>query len=326
MGGSYFIHDGRTATVSPTLSEESEQLIDSIGAANDPPKTAIPIDEGRRLLKELILSNVEAEIVGSQRDLLISGPDGPIPIRLYRPPTEGPQPIFVYFHGGGWVRGDLDTHDPLCSHLAEATDTLVISVDYRQPPEEPFPAAVVDAHSAVQWAAEHGQSIGGNPERLIVGGDSAGGNLTAAVTLLARELDDQPIDFQVLLYPSVNDPRRRWFDSYDEHDGYGDSMVGFEWAIQQYADGDPDRFNPLLFPLRAEHYSDLPPAVVLTCEFDILRDEGQAYADALETARVEVDRLFYDDVFHPFLCFPGLDRSQEAYRDVAAVIDERLAR
>lgn len=300
--------------------------MDSIGDATDPPKTAIPIDEGRRLLKELILRNVDVEVVGSQRDLLISGPEGPLPVRLYRPPTDGPLPIFVYFHGGGWVRGDLDTHDPLCSHLATATNTLVISVDYRQPPEEPFPAAVVDAHAAVQWAAEHGASVGGDPEQLIVGGDSAGGNLTAAATLLAREREAQVTDYQVLLYPSVNDPRRLWFGSYDEHDGYGDSMVGFEWAIQQYADGDSDRLNPLLFPLRAEDHSDLPPAVVLTCEFDILRDEGEAYAGKLEEAGVEVDRLFYDDVFHPFLCFPGLERSQEAYRDVADLIDEKLVR
>jgi acetyl esterase len=310
--------------MSSELSDEAQELMDGIVGANRPPKASIPVDEGRRLLKQSILDHASSAAVDSVQDVEILGPDQPIPVRIYHPGGEEPLPVIVYYHGGGWVRGDIETHDPMCTHLANAADCIVVSVDYRRPPEQPFPAPVEDCYAAAKWAVDNAEPIGGDPEKVVVGGDSAGGNLAAAVALLARERESPAIQYQLLIYPTVNDTANRRFDSYEEHDGYGDTMAGHEQSIVDYIRSDMDRHNPFVFPLRADDLSDLPPAMVLSCEFDILRDEGQAYADRLRDAGVPVDDLFYDDMFHPFLCFPQLDRAQEAYDDIAVHLADAL--
>lgn len=306
------------------LDEEAQELMDAIVGKNRPSKLSIPVDEGRRLLKEVILENAESDAVESVRDVRILGSETEIPVRIYHPDGDDPLPVLVYYHGGGWVRGDYETHDPLCTHFANTAECVIISINYRRPPEHRFPAALEDSYDAAKWAVENADTIGGDPDKVVVGGDSAGGNLAAAVALLARERDGPPIQYQLLFYPTTNDTEQRKFDSYEEHDGYGDTMEGHQGSIADYIRSDVDRFNPFVFPLRADDLSDLPPALVLTCEFDILRDEGNEYAHRLEADGVDVDHLFYDDMFHPFLCFPQLEGTHKAYEDIAACMHEAL--
>nr|WP_305882598.1 alpha/beta hydrolase [Haloplanus ruber] len=254
------------------------------------------------------------------RNLSIPGPGGdpevPIAIRTYTPPGDAARPVFVYFHGGGWVRGDLDTHDGLCRLLAEAADCVVVSVDYRRAPEHRFPAAVHDAYAATAWAADHAAIVGGDPDRVAVGGDSAGGNLAAAVTLLARERGGPELAHQVLLYP-VTDYA---FDtaSYDENAaGYLLSRASMRWYWERYLGDDIDGANPYASPLRATDLSGVPSATVITAGYDPLRDEGAEYADRLREAGVSVTHENYPGMVHVFASFPDLDRAADARQVIA---------
>jgi acetyl esterase len=214
-------------------------------------------------------------------------------------PTGAAEPpaVVVYFHGGGWVVGDLDTHDRTTQRLAEATDTVVVSVDYRLAPEHPFPAAAEDAYAATVWAAEHL-----DPSHLVVAGDSAGGNLAAVVCLMARDQDGPDIDHQVLVYPVIDHAMDTESYALNGTD-YFLTRTKMAWFWEQYL-GDADRSHPYCSPLRAEELSGLPPASVVTAECDPLRDEGEAYAAALTAAGVPAACLRGEGLFHGFF---GLD-------------------
>jgi len=180
-------------------------LIDELESGVAPPSSTLSVATGRALLKELpAVKNPEP--VGSVTDLAIQGPAGEVPLRIYAPEGEGPFPLLVYLHGGGWVRGSLDAYDGLCRLLTNEANCVVVSVDYRRAPEHPFPAGLEDCYAATTWAAENAADLQGDPERMAVGGDSAGGNLTAAVTLTARDRDGPVIDHQFLVYPAANPP------------------------------------------------------------------------------------------------------------------------
>jgi len=256
--------------------------------------------------------------VGAVSDRTIPGPTGEIPMRVYRPEGDGPVPTVVYFHGGGWVVGDLDTHDRPCRELCRTAGAVVVSVDYRLAPEHPFPAGVEDAYAATEWVAEHAEAVGGDG-RLAVAGDSAGGNLAAVVSLMARDNDEPTIGHQVLLYPVIDD------DVYDStvefSEGYGlDGSVG-AWFDECYVPSEVHRANPLLYPMKACDHAGLPPATVITAGFDPLRDQGLAYADRLAEAGLSVTQENFPDMIHGFASMLqepfDLDAAHDAYDLIA---------
>jgi acetyl esterase/lipase len=223
--------------------------------------------------------------VGEVVDGVLPTADAQLPYRLYRPATPGPHPLIAYFHGGGWVLGSLDSDDPLCRDLCVRTDTVVVSVNYRHAPEVRFPAAADDAFAAVQWIDAHAAELGGIPGQLAVAGWSAGANIATVACHLARDAGGPMIAGQMLLAPVTDSDLTR--ASYDENgDGYGLTTAVMRWFWDHYADPS-DRANPKASPLRGQ-LAGLPPAVVVTADFDPLRDEGLAYADALAAAGVPV--------------------------------------
>ena len=229
------------------------------------------------------------------------------PARLYSPgdATGTPKPLLVYLHGGGWVAGSLDTVDPFCRLLSHAAGINILSVDYRQPPEHPFPAALDDSVAAIRWAAEHTADLQADPQRLAVGGDSAGGNLTAAaVNRLATQPGAPAIAAQLLLFPVINH-FSAGHASYEENaTGYGLTAESMRWFWRQYA-GDHDPNDPDLSPLRRENLPALPPTLVTTAEYDVLRDEGTAYADKLRSAGVITTHMHAADMHHDFPVSPA---------------------
>jgi acetyl esterase/lipase len=251
-----------------------------------------------------VLDAAEARrILAKVEDRLLPGPEGApdIPVRVYWPRVDAdPLPLVVFFHGGGWVICGLDTHDGLCRDLANGTDAIVISVDYRLAPEHPFPAAAEDAYAALRWAHDNAVSLGGDAAQIAVAGDSAGGNLAAAVALMARDRGGPPICFQLLVYPVIE----RDFEtgSYrDNAEGYFLTRTQMQWYWQQYVGDDAEAsVHPYASPIRADDLAGLPPAHVVTAEYDPLRDEGEAYGRRLADAGVPTDIRRYDGVFHGF--------------------------
>jgi acetyl esterase len=259
--------------------------------------------------------------VGSVRDDSFPGPAGPVPIRVYTPACEGPWPLTVYFHGGGWVLGDLDSSDSQCRLLCRACATVIVSVDYRLAPEHPFPAAVDDCHAATRWAYAHAASLGADASRMAVAGDSAGGNLAAAVSLMSRDGKAPPIRFQLLVYPITN-PNFDTASYMANGTGYFLTQDAMQWFWAQYCPRPRDRDDPYAAPLLARDLCGLPAAFVLTAEYDPLCDEGEAYAARLKSAGVAVDCVRWPGLIHGFfgLChevaagMPALQRAAEALR------------
>lgn len=269
---------------------------------------------------------VEPEPVGRVENRTIPGPHGEIPVRIYWPKTGGSHPGLVYFHGGGWVIGDLDGSDQACRHVTNLADVVTVSVDYRLAPEHKFPIPLDDCFAALEWVTANASELGIEAGRIAVGGDSAGGNLAAAVSLRARDAGGPPIAFQLLVYPVTNYA----FDtpSYEQNaDGYLLTRDMMKWFWKHYLRDESDGKNPLASPLLAEDLSGLPPAFIMTAEFDPLRDEGEAYAERLRQAGVAVELVRYDGLIHGFYnMFAAVDRAREALHDSAARLREALSR
>ncbi|RDI54325.1 alpha/beta hydrolase [Nocardia mexicana] len=283
------------------MTPQTRAVVDAAAAAFPRLGTeVVDAAEARRLLAARPAPPREPILVAAVDNRTVPGPAGApaVPVRLYRPlDTVGPLPIVVFCHGGGFVICSLDSHDRFCRSMANATGALVISVDYRQAPEHRFPAAAEDAYAALCWAAEHAESLGGDPARIAVAGDSAGGNLATVTALMSRDRGGPDIAFQLLMYAML-DPACDT-DSYrDNAEGYFTTAAHLRWFWTQYLNGDRD--NPYLNPLRA-NVSGLPPAHMVTAEFDPLRDEGEAYGQLLRRAGVEADIHRYDDTFHGFM-------------------------
>ncbi|MFG2890704.1 alpha/beta hydrolase [Streptomyces sp. NPDC048248] len=260
-------------------------------------------------------------------DLDIAGPAGPLTLRVYRPRSEGdsPLPVLVYFFGGGFVVGSLDTSESFCRALSSMTPCVVVSVGYRLAPEHPFPAAIDDCYAAVKWVAGNASQFGADGGRIAVAGDSNGGSLAAAVSLMARDDDGPQISAQVLVYPAM-----RYGAETDSMRDNKDPMFfnahSVPWFWNHYLADPADGDSPYASPLNATDHSGLPATLMLTAEFCPLRDEGEAYAEALSRAKVPVDYHRYADLPHGFLSMAAvLDTAREALGLIADFLRQRLA-
>jgi acetyl esterase len=248
----------------------------------------------------------------------IPGPVGEIPIRVYWPTESGSLPVLVYYHGGGWVIGDLDSSDRVCRMLANKVPAVVVSVEYRLAPEHRFPAAVDDSYAALEWVHRNGGRLNANTSRIAVGGGSAGGNLAAVVALMARDRAGPRLVYQVLFYPATNLLNLSTASHRDFANGYGLTAEHVEFFREAYLPDAVDRENPYASPLLAESLEGLPPALVVTAGFDVLRDEGIAYAKRLETAGVPAEIAHYPHMIHGFVSMDRLFREAEDAIDTAA--------
>jgi acetyl esterase len=259
------------------------------------------------------------------RDLDIPGEDGDLPARLYEPVNlPAGSPLLVYFHGGGWVIGSIDTHDATCRYLARNAQVRVLSVDYRLGPEHPFPAAAQDAFAAFRFAALGAEALGADSSAVAVGGDSAGGNLAASVCLQAQQKGPRPV-FQLLFYPTTDSTtRRRSRDLFAE--GFFLTDDDMTWFLDHYCPDVALRGDPRISVLLAEDLRGLPPAYIATAGFDPLRDEGNAYADRLREAGVPVVKRQHDDLIHGFVNFLNFGtRFREAVSEAAGALRTGLA-
>ncbi|MBV8785824.1 MAG: alpha/beta hydrolase fold domain-containing protein [Mycobacterium sp.] len=271
------------------LQPDVEKVMEAAAALQLPPMETLSVQDARAMYMEMSTARPPGPDVGEIVDGVLTGADGDLAYRLYRPPTPGPHPVVVYFHGGGCVLGDAASDDPLCRDICVRSDAVIISVDYRRAPEHRFPAAVDDALAAVQWAAANAEALGGRPGQLAVCGWSAGGQLAAVVCRLARDMGGPPILGQALLTPSMSGEIAA--GSFAENaDGYGLTTPLVQWFYDLYIDA-ADRGDPRFAPLRAVEFSGLPPAIVVSAEFDPLRDDGAAYAAALEAAGVPTEHV-----------------------------------
>jgi acetyl esterase len=303
------------------LHPQCKAFLDMLASAGATPLEQLPVAEARKAPLAMIELGGPEEPVAQVENRTIPGPSQPIPIRVYRPMKKETLPALMFFHGGGFVICNLDTHDRQCRALANASGCAVISVDYRLAPEHKYPAAVEDAYAATQYLAEHAAEFGIDSSRIAVGGDSAGGNLAAVVSLLSRDRGGPRLKFQLLIYPLVDfedkSPSMRQF-------GQGDHFLtieGMDWFKKSYlASADAAR-EPSASPINATDFRGLPPAMVITAECDPLRDQGEAYARKLEAAGVQVELKRYEGMIHPFLSLAGIiDAGKTAIADAAAAI------
>ncbi|MGW1492018.1 aminotransferase class I/II-fold pyridoxal phosphate-dependent enzyme [Streptomyces sp. NPDC002402] len=303
-----------------------QTLYDRRSAQGVRPLYTMSLDEARAADLAAIQADAGTpEPVEQVLDESIPGPGGALPVRIYRPASEGPLPVLVYFFGGGWTLGSIATSDAICRSLANAAGCLTIAVGYRLAPEHKFPAAPQDCLAGVRWAAEHAGRFGGDATRLAVGGDSAGGNLAAAVTLMARDASGPDILAQLLVYPNTDyladTPSRR-----ENTDPLLFNDKSVHWYWDNYLASPQDGTDPLASPLRASDHSELPPALVITAEYDPLRDEGEQYAQRLRDHGVPVESTRYPGVAHGFFAMAGtLDAGRRAIEQAAAFLRSTLA-
>lgn len=289
------------------LKADVQGLLEQLEAQGLPPFDQMSVSQARDVAMAFRDMQGEPEEVGEIRDILVPGPAGNLPVRVYHPSPGTPLPLLVYFHGGGWVIGNIEVVDKPARALANASQCVVAAAQYRLAPETKFPGPVEDCYAVTSWLSEHAGEIGGDADRLAVSGDSAGGNLAAAVALMARDRGGPRIAYQLLIYPVTAPARGTEFASYrDNADGYLLTRGSMEWFWDHYLASPDDGDNPYASPLKAPDLSGLPPAMVVTAEFDPLRDEGSAYADRLQEAGVQVKASRYDGVIHGFFWMGGV--------------------
>lgn len=302
------------------LDPQCEALLRQIAEANSPPLSSLTPQQAREnfLLKSWL---GEPKQLSSIKNMNIPGPAGPIPIRVYTPEGKPLYPTLVFFHGGGFVLGTLDEFDSLCSYIASGAFGMVVSVDYRLAPEHKYPAAVEDAWAAVQWIASHTEELQADPRRIAVAGDSAGANLAANVTMLAKDNRFPFLVYQVLICPGLD-----WSNTETDSfrffgDGLWLSKTNFGWYRNHYLKNPKQALDPQVSPLLAKDVSELPPAFILTAEFDVLRDQGEAYAERLKKADVPVTCTRYQGMLHDFVTVPGLfDQAWKAIDEICTAL------
>jgi acetyl esterase len=311
------------------LHPQAQALLRLIEEKGVPPTHTLTPEQARAWYRERrTFTQPEPPQVAAVRDMEARGPDGPIPVRSYRPMGSAPSdvlPVLVYFHGGGWVIGDLDTHDVLCRQLCNQAGCAVVAVDYRLGPEHSFPAAVDDALAAARWVRANAPALHVDANRMAVGGDSAGGNLAAVVALAAREAGDLPLAFQLLVYPATD--QRRGAPS---HTSNGQGYLLTKEAMDYYHDHYiPDKSHDIDWrasPLLHANHAGLPPALVVTAGYDPLRDEGLQYANALSAAGTRATLVNFERQIHGFITMGRvLDEANVAVQLCAAQLRHALA-
>lgn len=339
---------------------QAQALLDTINQSPLPPTYALSTASARAVAEEFFAPD-DPEPVPDVGEFAIPGPESDVPLTVYHPDGEGPHPVLVYFHGGGWTLCSRNTHDNVCRAICNRADCVVVNVEYRLAPEHPFPAGLEDCYAAVEWVAEYGERFGADPDRIAVGGDSAGGNLAAAVSLMAGDervvqnhsrpagdasepqareradgndinttesaaTDALDIAHQVLVYPAVASPTLQRFASYETNgEGYLLERESIYNYYRNYLPERSQRRNEYAAPLLARDLSELPSATILTAGFDPLCDEGQAYADRLEEAGVDVSRHHYEGMIHGFVNFAGtMDDAGRAFDAIAADLERSL--
>lgn len=298
------------------LTPLAAQLVEAMEAAF-PRLEELPAAEGRILAAQAGAPRKAAAPVASVIDHAIPGPAGALPIRIYSHDTPRPTAVVVFFHGGGFVIGDLDSHDDLCRAMCLATGATVVAVDYRLAPEHPFPAAVEDAMAATRWVADHADELNVDATRLAVAGDSAGGTLATVTALQAVEAGGPGISFQLLIYPSADlagtTPSRERYAA----PGYFMRRELIDWFEDQCVPEPGRRTDPLVSPLRAPDLRGMPPGHIVLGGCDPLHDEGEAYGQRLRQAGVDVDVRSYPGVFHGFFGLRGILPEADAAADAA---------
>jgi acetyl esterase/lipase len=307
------------------LRPEIRALLDRQAASGRPPLHHQSVEEARAFhLEDAAALNGPPVPVAAVADRVVPGPAGDLPVRVYTPAGQGPFPVVVFFHGGGWVVGTIDTYDPLCRALAAAVPAVVVSVGYRLAPEHRWPAAAEDAYAATLWASRHAAELGGAQHRLAVAGDSAGGNLAAVVALAARDLGGPAIGFQLLVYPAL-DAAADTASWAEFADGFYLTAAGMRWYWDHYLGG-ADGTAPDASPLRAAFFGGLPPALVLVADHDILRDEGEAYAARLREAGVAATASRCEGMVHGFFRWRAVTPAADAaLQEAAATVASALA-
>jgi acetyl esterase/lipase len=302
------------------LDPQAKALLDRLVALRVPPLSSMSPQQARELFSRWFLAvRDKGEPVGKLEDRKVPGPGGEIPVRIYFPRNKGGiLPVFVYFHGGGFVLGDIESSDSFCRTITNTANCIVISVEYRLAPEHKFPAAVEDAYASTKWAATNARSFSGDSSRIAVGGDSAGGNLATVVCLMAKELGGPKVIYQVLIYPAVgsslDSPSAREYG-----EGYFLTRDDMVWFSTNYLRNEKDLFDPHFAPLLAEDLQGLPGALIITGEFDPIRDNGEAYAKRLSNAGVPVKLSRYDGMIHGFVSMAGvLDQGTKAISQIAS--------
>ncbi|WP_431801861.1 alpha/beta hydrolase [Halobacillus andaensis] len=299
------------------LDPQVKALLDQLKVMGAPPLEQLPPEQARQLFRMLAGSREEKEAVHQVTNQKIPGPDGEIPIRVYKPEGAGQHPALVFFHGGGWVIGDLDTHDNVCRALTNLAGCAVISVDYRLAPEHKFPAAVEDSFTALEWAAEHAEDLNIERGKIAVGGDSAGGNLSAVVAMMAREKGMPSLVCQLLFYPAT-DFTADTESMRENAEGYFLTRESMNFFRNHYLNNEEDANNWYASPSLAENLSGLPEAFIITAEYDPLRDEGEAYAHRLKEANVPVTLKRYDGMIHGFLSMASqIEQGKTALQEAA---------
>jgi len=299
-------------------------VLDQLAASPGPELHELPVAQARAYFDQMQLPRPEVKIAAVE-NRTIPGPAAEIPVRIYRPDGRAPLPALVFFHGGGWVIGSLETHDASCRDLANGAGCVVVSVDYRLAPEHRYPAAAEDCFAATKWVAAHANELGVDPKRTAIGGDSAGGNLTAVVAQMARDRRGPALRFQLLIYPVTDADFTR--ASYRENaEGYLLSTKAMEWFWGHYVPEPSQRTEAYASPLQAKDLAGLPPAFVITAEYDPLRDEGEAYAKRLAQAGVPTECKRYDGAIHGFFSMGLLAQvARDAVDDAVAALRAGLA-
>lgn len=299
------------------LNPQVEGLLKQMADAGGKGFAEMSVPECRATFKGLLgMLPPSAAQLANVEDRNIPGPGGDLKVRIYTPKGSGPFPALVYIHGGGWVIGDIDTHDSVCRELSEGAGCVVAAVDYRLSPEAKFPSATDDCLTATQWVADNAATLNVDASKIAVGGDSAGGNLSTVTAIRCRDENGPKLAAQLLIYPVARVDGVETESMKRNASGYLLEKRDMEWFLSHYLASDTDGVNVHASPLLSKDLSGLPPALVITAEYDPLCDEGEDYADALQKAGVPTSKSRYDGAIHGFYNFyPVLDQGRDAINE-----------
>jgi acetyl esterase len=307
------------------LDPQVDAFLKQAAASGAPPLESLSVGEARQFIRQLF-APIQGEPVKKVENRTIDVNSAKLPIRIYIPEGNAPLPVLVYLHGGGWVIGDLESYDPICRSLCNGAGSIVVSVDYRLAPEHKCPTPAEDCYAATKWVAANASLFGGDAKRMAVGGDSAGGNLSAVVAQMARDRGGPPLVFQLLIYPVTNHALDT--ASYRTNaEGYLLTKAAMEWFWGHYLNNTSEGANPYISPLRASNLANLPPALVITAEYDPLRDEGIAYAEKLRTAGNQIKLSNYPGMIHGFFTLGYVfDRGKDAVAEACGALRQAFAK